>query len=550
MAGPGMLSLTRTQKYCTKLADEMMKLRGEKALMDFKISIRDDTIPCSKFVMAAQSPMLRAMLTSDMAEVAKQEMRLDHIDLEIIQIIIGYMYCEDINFHKDQLMALISAADYLQMTELKEMCLDEVPGILDYSNVISWWKEAVKMNFDDIRDKCEKIMTEQFIHVSQQTDFRKLDLTEMEEYIINICSETVDSDLILSALTQWVSHNEERVPFLQDLLHKVHLDRCSAEGIKAVLSSHEALFDKTLQVYKVLLKALADISTDNSKARIQRLVIIGGREGVNQPNLKCWDVSESNIETLFEVSSEKLRDGASVCQTEQGFAITGGGKKFDLCFVFIASTRSWLKLQNLLTQRSYHGSVCVKGALYVIGGNIGNSDEPSDSVDFMVMEDGDWEEGPALPLAVEFSEATNLDDSIYLLEVKSLQLLCLDIDKRVWNKLAKLPVRGANQGAVHEISLTSAHGMLFAAGGLIRVCAWYSPATDTWCTGEPPLQIHNYGALAYHNRKLVLLGGHDEVDGTDEVEEYNIEENKWSMCTYKIPKKILFLHAVLLDMQP
>ena len=160
MAGPGMLSLSRTEKYCTKLADDVMKLRNEKALMDFKIHVKDDEFPCAKFVMAAHSPMLRAMLTSGMAEVAKQEIRLDHINKDIIQIILAYMYCEDITFHKDQLMELIAAADYLQMAELKEMCLAEVPDILEPANVISWWKEAAKMSYDTIKKPCEEIMTQ------------------------------------------------------------------------------------------------------------------------------------------------------------------------------------------------------------------------------------------------------------------------------------------------------------------------------------------------------------------------------------------------------
>ena len=136
MAGPGIISFPRTEKYSVKLADNIMTLRNEKTLMDFKICSKDETIPCNKFVMAAQSPMLRAMLTSDMAEVAKQEIRLDHMDLEIIQIILDYMYCKDVSVHKDQLMALISVSDYFQMTDLKEMCLDEVPAILEHANVI------------------------------------------------------------------------------------------------------------------------------------------------------------------------------------------------------------------------------------------------------------------------------------------------------------------------------------------------------------------------------------------------------------------------------
>ena len=173
MAGPGMLSLSRTERYCTKLADEIMSLRSEKCLVDFKIHVKDDEFSCAEFIMAAHSPMLRAMLTSNMAEVAKQEIRLDHIHKDIIQIILDYMYCEDVSFHEDHLMDLIAAADYLQMTELKQMGLDEVPAILDHGNVIAWWKEAIKMNYDNIKEQCEEMMAANFQQISQQIDFLK-----------------------------------------------------------------------------------------------------------------------------------------------------------------------------------------------------------------------------------------------------------------------------------------------------------------------------------------------------------------------------------------
>ena len=200
MAGPRILSLSRTEKYCTKLADEVMKLRDEKALMDFKIHVKDDEFPCAKFVMAAHSPMLRAMLSSNMAEVAKQEIRLDHIRKDIIQIILDYMYCEDVNFHKDNLMELVAATDFLQMTELKEMCLGEVPDILEPGNVVEWWKEARKMNYDTIKKQCEEIIAANFKQISQQIDFLNLDVKEMEHCMSDICSDTVNSDDILDAV--------------------------------------------------------------------------------------------------------------------------------------------------------------------------------------------------------------------------------------------------------------------------------------------------------------------------------------------------------------
>ena len=253
-----------------------MKLRNKKALIDFKIHVKDDEFPCAKFVMAAHSPMLRAMLTSDMAEVAKQEIRLDHISKDIVQILLDYMYCEDVSFHKDQLMALIAAADYLQMAELKEMCLDEVPDILEPSNVISWWKEAAKMNYDTIKEPCEEIMAANLKQISLQTHFRNLDLNEMQQYVIDICSESVSSDHIVGGLLRWVNHDDARVPHLEDLLYKGQLNKCSAEGLKNTVEAFESLLDKTPMACKLLFKA----STDNAFITLPKpiTVVVGGRE--------------------------------------------------------------------------------------------------------------------------------------------------------------------------------------------------------------------------------------------------------------------------------
>ena len=231
--------------------------------MDFKIHVKDDEFPCARFVMAAHSPMLRAMLTSDMAEVAKQEIRLDHIHKDIIQIILDYMYCEDVSFHKDQLMDLIAAADYLQMTELKQMGLDEVPDILEPTNVISWWKEATKMNYDNINGKCEELMAANCRQISHQNDFLNLDLNEMQQYVNDICSETINSDNAIDVAMRWVNNKDERVTLLEELLKKIQLCKCSDEGIKTVMKTHESLLDKAPMVYKLLLNTLADIYYKN-----------------------------------------------------------------------------------------------------------------------------------------------------------------------------------------------------------------------------------------------------------------------------------------------
>ena len=545
MAGPGMLSFSRTEKYCSQIADEILQLRGEKVLIDFKIHVKDDVIPCSKFVMAVHSPMLRAMLTSNMAEVAKQEMRLDHIDLDIMKIILDYMYCENVSFHKDQLMDLIAAADYLQMTDLKEMCLDEVPGILEPSNVIEWWNEAEMMNYNAIKEQCEETIIAKFNLISQQNDFLNMELDKLHYYVSDICCDTVNSDATVDAVLRWVSHEEERVTLLKDLIHKVQLNKCSDEGIKAIIKTHIKLLDKTPMVYKLLFNALTDLGPDT-------VVVVGGVEtdGMDytipcDSNKVCWKVDKSNeIVHLCDIPPGGGTVKFSLCVIPQGFVITGGIGK-PLCLMFMAPKRQWVTLQDLLERRYAHGSICIKNVLYILGGYVGKPKknmECCDSVYSMVLKYGKWKNKPSLPLAVRYPKVTNIANSVYLLDAEnSKKLWRLDADDGEWNELAPLPVENYCFG----VSMVSARGRLFVAGGRRRVCAWYRPNEDTWCTGQQPLSVHRYGALTHYNNKLLLLGGNCSR-GTDDVEEYNIDEDKWSLCNYKIPKSVYLHHAAVL----
>ena len=523
-----------------------MKLRDDKTLQDFKIHVKNDEFPCAKFIMAAHSPMLRAMLASDMAEVAKQEIRLDHICKEIVQIILDYMYCENVSFHKDQLMDLIAAADYLQMAELKEWCLDEVPDVLEPGNVISWWKEAAKMNYDTIKVPCEEILAANFRQISHQNDFLNLYLDEMQQYVSGICTDSVNSDHIVDGLMRWVNHEDERVPHLEDLLNKSQLNKCSVEGLTNAMETYETLLDKTQTGYKLLSKTLADIATDISKTTTDTMVILGGEEDDGNTSLLCWKVEKSNeVVHLCNIPTSQDSGEFSVCMFSQGLVITGGIDS-RMCMMFIASTKSWVRLQNMLQNRDGHGSVCIKGVLYVLGGFVGDCRLPSNSVQSMVMEDGEWKFGPDIPLVVTLPKVATIAETLYMLDVEeSRKLLHLNVDEHVWKELAPMPVEEC-----YGVGMTSAQGLLFVAGGERMICASYNPATNTWCTGQKPFHSHQYGALTYHKEKLLLLGGHYNGLGTDEVEEYDIDEDKWSLCSYKMPRKLGSHHAFVLNIQP
>ena len=553
-----MIPFTRSKTYLSNMADKIIGIREEKLLFDFKIHIKDDFLHCHKFIVALHSPYMKAMLTSDMAEVAKQETRLDHIDVDIVKIILAYMYTEDFSVHKDQLMDVITAADYLHMKELKEMCLEEVPAILEVGNVLEWWKICGKIDLDATKEHCEDLMATAFVEITKHREFLRLNHAEVTDYFNHVCGQIIERDDILKAAMYWVDHDAtERLEYLDDLLQKIELDKCSMQGIRTVIKSYTALLDQQPMLYKVLSCAAMDDLCDSSASsevvsskpvkqhpqqQNKSVVVIVGGSTDHAVNRVCWKLNEKNqIEELCQIPAEDLARFHSVCKTPHGFIIAGG-ENSDLCLMFMAVNRSWVRMQNMRKTRRMHGSICVKSILFVIGGH--QDGQKANSVEMIPIEGGCWQDGPNMPIDAEYPKVADTDESVYVLDQETRKLLHLDVNRKTWSAQAPFP-----RGRCFGVSMVSAQDKLFLAGGSDKVCAWYNIASNAWFMVQQPLQRHRYGALVHYDNILMLLGGSIFGDGTEEVEEYDIEADSWSMCHFRMPTGLYDHYALLLEVQ-
>ena len=85
-----MITFTRTKNYSSTMAKELMEMKEDRFLSDFQITIDDKPIPCHKLMLAAHSPVIKGMLRSNMSEVAKQSMTLNHIKPDIMKALLDY----------------------------------------------------------------------------------------------------------------------------------------------------------------------------------------------------------------------------------------------------------------------------------------------------------------------------------------------------------------------------------------------------------------------------------------------------------------------------
>ena len=538
MASSDVITLPVTQQHTSMMVEHFQLERREETFVDFKVRIKDESLSCNKLILAAHSPVMKAMLTSGMIEVTNKEVKLETISVDIMNIILDYMYCCEVRIHKDQLMALIAATDYLQMTDLKEFCLSEIKATLMPKNVLLLWKEASTLGVIEVIRHCEEMMASRIAVISTQADFFALNHDQIILYLGYINNDCTQANYVIEAFIRWISHDINRLPFAEEILSHMDVHKCSTECIKMVKKAYASIMNNEQSMAQDLLELnLLTDSLTGSKTLTHDLCVIGGNS--SEINPVVWTIRKSGqIEKLCDISYEGFASQHSVCKTLEGFVITGGLSS-SRCMMYISTKRLWKTMPDLPENRWCHGSICVKQKLYVFGGNIPGYGRTSKSVYMLVPDNAAWQQGPNLPFDVKFPKLTEIDNSVYLLDEASTQLLQLDEESR-WQKKASLPWKEPDY---HGVSMTSAKGQLYVAGGRNKVFAYYRPCIDTWCTAKPPLQRHRYGSLVYHKDKLILLGGNFSQD-SDGVEEYSFEEGMWSLCSYRMPSG-LFNHCGL-----
>jgi N-acetylneuraminic acid mutarotase len=206
--------------------------------------------------------------------------------------------------------------------------------------------------------------------------------------------------------------------------------------------------------------------------------------------------------------------------------------------MFVLRKKSWVQLESLLIPRCGHASINVNRKILLFGGYVSGS--WSASVHSLELDGGEWITEPDLPDPVAGPAAAQINDNTFLMEMYDNELFQQDEDSKVWSRKAECP-----GSRCIGARMTAACGQLLVAGGNSEnMFRCYTPETNTWTTGKAPSLRHAWGALLFLDDKLILFGGKDE----DRAEEYDFISQSWSLCAFKVPKKLMNLHAVALDM--
>ena len=160
---------------------------------DVKLICSEETIPCHKFLLTAQSPVFKAMFGTDSKESQENEVNIVDSNPEALQSFVEYLHTGNLLLDRsssdlDLIFGVLNLANKYQVQLLVDGCIDALMDIMDEFNVLKIMAVVDKLDVGD--------------HVTDMViDFMKeniRDIVENEDWDAFLCDHpTLVKDLIL-----------------------------------------------------------------------------------------------------------------------------------------------------------------------------------------------------------------------------------------------------------------------------------------------------------------------------------------------------------------
>jgi len=137
-----------------KVGIDLFSSFEQQEFTDFEIVCEDRNIRCHKVVLAARSPVFRAMLLNDMEESSSAKVEPREFTSHTMMLLLRFMYrghleAELLDKHAE---AVFKAADYYEVTSLKQLCEKSLMKKVTIGNMLELLVLADMYKAADLRE--------------------------------------------------------------------------------------------------------------------------------------------------------------------------------------------------------------------------------------------------------------------------------------------------------------------------------------------------------------------------------------------------------------
>ena len=517
---------------------------------DVTIQAGAESISANRMVLACYSKFFESMFLSQIQEEFKYTVEIKEFDGQAIRSVIEYIYTGKIDINANNVMALLGAADFLQVDEVKKMCFDYLETSLTVDNCIDIMKATFLYNIPSSCPQIHQFIHENFDEIMKKESFKELSKQDLMPLLVNLDRCTVQESSLYRAIINWVKYKQNRCTEFSSLFLILDLQKLSTDFLLNMVAA-----EPLVQASKDCLDAISS-NFKAKEARQQRgkasKILCVGRIGrktffevynyLGKPPSKyanfpqnliihcvlklddfvyCIGEQKSYFPLSIPFKTYRLNLNAANSQWEEiasmktrrcDFAaaawngkivVTGGynnATTLNSAELYNRCSNKWKNIAPMICARDEHALVVANNKLFAIGGLRTSYNELA-SVEQLDNEKGKWKQIKSMNKPRTSFAAVTCNNFIYAIDglssnnaVKTVERY--DLDKDDWSF-----VKSMNVERIEHLACVL-NGKIFVVGGkdghkkAVRTIDCYDPAINNWVVaGETEQDFYRHAIV-------------------------------------------------------
>ncbi|XP_070841117.1 kelch-like protein 10 [Chaetodon trifascialis] len=466
--------------------------RLEGYLCDAVIKVQDVEFKIHKLILCKCSPYFRALFRR-WSTPDKKVFDIPGVSPASMQLIIEFAYTGIVSVTEDNAEELLLAADQFNVMGIVQACCHFLKEHLSPSNCIGIWCLSDICFSPRLQHKAYCYIIDHFEEVAACEELQQLSMQQLTDILDRDDLNVRQESAVYEAVLRWIAHKpEERKTHLAALLSKVRLASTSEEYITQNVMSNEL------------------VRTDNQSL------------GIISESIRLLSANRAN----FHYPQARPRLPSDILLATGGW-IDGGPTNFIEAYNIRAGR--WVTVNSDGSLRGYHGTACLHGSMFCVGGFDGF--EELNSVHRFDLTTLTWHEAAPMHCRRCYASVTVLNGYIYAIggydgrdRLSSAE--CYRPETNQWTQIAPMHVERS------DANCTTLHNKVYICGGfsgheVLNTCEYYNPQTNQWTMITPMHSRRSgIGVVAYANH-VYAVGGYDGNEHLRSAEAYNPRTNRW-----------------------
>ena len=484
--------------------------RAQGKFVDKTLVVGTTKINVHSLILASSSEFFRTMFTSEMKERYEQNIIITaDLDPDAVKALIDFVYTETIIINNENILQLLHAADYLQMTEPKQFCVEFFECILSHDTCLCILAVTKRYNIESLQDQVYDVISHHFKTVAESNEFKALGKDDVAKCIVRLDRSCLQEEMVYNAVISWVKHDQpSRKPKFGDLFELIKLDRLPKQFLKDTVATEELV-----EADHSCLKLIKNALRKSLRIKSGKILSIGGSLTANQV-IEVFR-EDGNPGPIYPALNFDMARGIALKLDDYIYCIGALGADTGLRRIKLIDDEQQIfnfeTAASMNKERSFFSATIFDGKIVVTGGKRHRAGNEMSSSECYYPEVNEWREIPRTNEKKRNNALVASNGCLYdiggrtgLSSVERLQSL-----ESQWEYVASMNTERHSHAAV------SCKGLIYVMVGSsktiksMKSVLRYDPTTDEWSDCKNMSFGRRGHAACVMKKQIYVVGGID-----------------------------------------